>query len=322
MATVFFFLCRYLIVWALIGLILSLTVTSKVNCGALYTFNSWTGNMTILCASTSLMLRTMALWRPKPAVLFILGALCLGHWGLLWRGMFIVKAVWSDVAGACIVDSTNHLLLNINFFYTMGFDFVILVFTAVALGNQYKRSASGLSVLLFQDGLVYFLVSFSCNTVPAVLNILNLNVEMNIIATVPAATVSAIAACRSVIRLGEFSNEVHIHVHSSSVIITSANDPSGNVGSPRLSMPPKSFSMRKHTSSRPEVHVKTESFTMAELTTPSTASARSPYSPYDKYYGHASDRLSFDSNPELDVQKMTPIEEIPSPPAVHFASAV
>ncbi|EGO01739.1 hypothetical protein SERLA73DRAFT_177204 [Serpula lacrymans var. lacrymans S7.3] len=175
MATVFFFLCRYLIVWALIGLILSLTVTSKVNCGALYTFNSWTGNMTILCASTSLMLRTMALWRPKPAVLFILGALCLGHWGLLWRGMFIVKAVWSDVAGACIVDSTNHLLLNINFFYTMGFDFVILVFTAVALGNQYKRSASGLSVLLFQDGLVYFLVSFSCNTVPAVLNILNLN---------------------------------------------------------------------------------------------------------------------------------------------------
>jgi len=316
---IFFFLCRYLILLALIGLIVSLTVSTKINCGALYTFNSWTGNMTILCASTSLMLRTIAIWRHKPVVLIPLGILCLGHWGLLWRGMFIVKAVWSDTDSACVVDYTNHLLLNINFFYTMGFDFIILVFTAVALGSQRKRSASGLSALLFHDGLVYFLVTFTCNTVPAVLNILNLNVEMNIIATVPAATISAIAACRSVIRLGEFSSEVYVH---SSSIITTTNDPMGNMGSPtRISMPAKSFSMRKP-SSRPEVHVKTESFTMAELASPTTGSGRSPYSPYDKHYGRGSDRLSFDSNPELDIQKMTPINEVPPPPTVHFGSAV
>ncbi|EGO01741.1 hypothetical protein SERLA73DRAFT_120392 [Serpula lacrymans var. lacrymans S7.3] len=165
----FFFLCRYCIFFAVVGLIISVSVKKQ----ALYTFNSWAGNMTILCASTSLMLRTIALWERRVAVVLPLGALSLGHWALLYRDMFIVKAAWDENAGSCVVVSTNHLLLNISFFYTMGFDLVILIFTAIALGSHYKLS--GLSTLLFTDGLVYFLVTFSFNTIPAVLNILDLS---------------------------------------------------------------------------------------------------------------------------------------------------
>ena len=49
----------------------------------------------------------------------------------------------------------------------MAFDFVILIFTTVVLG-RYSRPNEGLSGLLFRDGLIYFLVTSMCNTIPAV----------------------------------------------------------------------------------------------------------------------------------------------------------
>ncbi|KAF9468960.1 hypothetical protein BDZ94DRAFT_1153057 [Collybia nuda] len=172
LAIVFFFLCRYCMLFAFVGLIISLTVTTKVS--ALYTFNSWTGNMTILCATTSLMLRTIALWDRKRVVIGILGVLCLAHWALLYRTMFIVTSEWDDTLRGCVVTATNPSLLNTTFFYTMGFDLIILIFTAVALLKKHS-ARTDLWKLLFHDGLVYFVVSFSTNCIPAVLNVLNLN---------------------------------------------------------------------------------------------------------------------------------------------------
>jgi hypothetical protein len=49
----------------------------------------------------------------------------------------------------------------------MGFDFTILVFTAVALLGR-PSAKTGLWRMLFQDGLVYFLISFTMNCIPAV----------------------------------------------------------------------------------------------------------------------------------------------------------
>lgn len=49
----------------------------------------------------------------------------------------------------------------------MAFDFVILVFTTIVLG-RFSRPNEGLSGLLFRDGLIYFLVTSVCNTIPAV----------------------------------------------------------------------------------------------------------------------------------------------------------
>lgn len=60
----------------------------------------------------------IALWERKRAVIVILGTLGLGHWGLLWRGMFIVTASWDDAGGACVVTGTNPAFLNIVFFYS------------------------------------------------------------------------------------------------------------------------------------------------------------------------------------------------------------
>jgi hypothetical protein len=49
----------------------------------------------------------------------------------------------------------------------MGFDAIILTLTTTAL-LRHANSRSGLWNLLFRDGLVYFLVTASCNAVPAV----------------------------------------------------------------------------------------------------------------------------------------------------------
>lgn len=54
-----------------------------------------------------------------------------------------------------------------SFYQAMGFDFIILVFTAVALLKKHS-ARTDLWKLLFHDGLVYFLVSFSANSIPAV----------------------------------------------------------------------------------------------------------------------------------------------------------
>lgn len=159
--------------------------------------------MSILCASTSLMLRTcaglpfhlgclshkfnhrIALWERRRSVIAILGTLCLAHWTLLYRTMFIVVSEWEPAVMACVVVQTNPSLLNTTFFFSMssfltltiskniicytamGFDFIILIFTAVALLARHS-ARTDLWKLLFQDGLVYFLVSFSTNCIPTV----------------------------------------------------------------------------------------------------------------------------------------------------------
>ncbi|KAL1727190.1 hypothetical protein EV714DRAFT_286661 [Schizophyllum commune] len=179
----FFFLSRYCIILSFIGLIVSMSVRTE----ALYTFNSWAGNMTLLSSSTSLMLRTIALWERKLLVVVLLGILCVAHWAVLWRGMFIVESTWNAEISACYVTQTNPGLLNVTFFYTIAFDFTVLIFTTVAL--TYKHSArTDLWKLLFQDGLVYFLLTFSSNCIPAVLNYRltdpNPPAMMNVIATV------------------------------------------------------------------------------------------------------------------------------------------
>ncbi|KAJ7228855.1 hypothetical protein GGX14DRAFT_344925 [Mycena pura] len=247
--SVFFFLSRYCMLLSFIGLIISLSIRHPINCGALFAFNSWTGNMAILCASTSLMLRTIALWERKRSVVISLGLLSLTHWILLYRTMFVVRAVWDSSLGMCVVASTNASLLNVTFFFTMGFDFVILSTTAVALTLRHS-ARTDLWKLLFTDGLVYFVVTFSMNCVPAVLNLLNLNAPMNVYVPIPAATVSSIAACRAVTRLLDFNSDVYVH---SLGAVLPTSDPRHSTGA-------------RFTLARPEgVIVTTEHITMSEF---------------------------------------------------------
>ncbi len=138
----------------------------------------------------------IAIWERKLSVVMTLGVLCLAHWGILWRGMFIVDAKWDTTQGACVVNSAKHVFLNVGFFTStchfdvllrcrvydcsnlgrnvaMGVDFVTLCFTMFALLRKH-HAKSQLWNLLFRDGLVYFVITFACNAAPAVRNAISI----------------------------------------------------------------------------------------------------------------------------------------------------
>ncbi|KZW03904.1 hypothetical protein EXIGLDRAFT_663273 [Exidia glandulosa HHB12029] len=206
---VFYFLLRYSLFFALLGLIITLSVRTQIDCQTLYTFIQWAGNTSIATASLCLMLRTIAVWERKLIVVLPLVALHLGQWAILLHSVVSVRATWVPAANTCVVTGNSPTMLNIVYFYTMSFDFVILCTTC--MGLLMSSSRSSLWQLLFRDGIVYFLVTFCSNLVPATLNLLNLNPVMNVITAVPAATVSTIAATRLVVRLQESSSPVYIH---------------------------------------------------------------------------------------------------------------
>jgi hypothetical protein len=58
------------------------------------------------------------------------------------------------------------------------------------------------------DGILFFLVAFVANALPAVFLLINLNPVMNIIWSIPAIALSASVACRSFVRLSEFAQPV------------------------------------------------------------------------------------------------------------------
>lgn len=201
---VFYFLNRYCLLFALIGIAIALNVTSKIDCQQLYTFNQCFGNAAIGLASINLSLRTIAVWSRNKYIVTFLALVILGHWSLLLHGI-LLKARWVDGAG-CVIVSTNSRILAISFIYSMAFDFTVLCLTAYKLMSP-QSGRSRLMELIFNDGLIYFLIAFLANLVATIFMLLNLNAVMSIIANVPAAIASTIVACRVVRRLSRFTTQ-------------------------------------------------------------------------------------------------------------------
>lgn len=225
--------------------------------------------MAILGASTSLVIRTIALWERKLIVTIPLCILSLTQWAVLCRGIFVIEAQWDPSISACLVLSIDKAFLEATFFLTMCFDAIILVTTTTAL-YRHGNSRSGLWNLLFRDGLVYFLVTASCNSVPLILNVLQLNSMMDIIAAVPAASITSIAACRLVLRLQEFTKP-DSHIQSSQ----RTHDTRFTLGRKRENPRPPRF----NGVARPEIHVTTDHHISVHEFSPTTASTalKTPY---------------------------------------------
>lgn len=197
---VFYFAGRYCLLFALIGILISLDVTEPVNCQALYTFNQVCGNAAIGLASVNLSLRTIAVWSQNRVIVCLLVAVMLGQWSFLLHGI-LLEAKWLN--GACVITSTNNQILAISFIYTMAFDFLVLCLAGWKLAYPASGS-SKLVKLIFGDGLIYFVIAFLSNLIATTFMLLNLNAVMSIIANVPAAIACTIAACRVVRRLANF----------------------------------------------------------------------------------------------------------------------
>ncbi|PPQ65340.1 hypothetical protein CVT26_000055 [Gymnopilus dilepis] len=201
---VFYFLNRYCLLFALMGIAIALNVTEPVNCQGLYTFNQCFGNAAIGLASINLSLRTIAVWSRRWFIVVPLVLIILGHWSLLLHGI-LLKAAWIPGQGCAITDTDNKLLAA-TFIYSMVFDLTVLVLTAFKL--VYPASGrSRLVELIFKDGLIYFAIAFLANLLATIFMLVNLNAVMSIIANVPAAIASTIVAGRIVRRLSNFTSQ-------------------------------------------------------------------------------------------------------------------
>ncbi|KAJ7634578.1 hypothetical protein FB45DRAFT_909225 [Roridomyces roridus] len=199
---IFYFLNRYCLLFALIGIAIALNVTTEIDCQSLYLFNQCFGNAAIGLASINLSLRTIAVWNQNWYIWVPLCGIILGHWALLLHGV-LLTARWDPVLG-CTITSTNNHILAASFIYGMSLDFTVLCLTAWKLLFP-TGGRSRLVSLIFNDGLVYFVIAFLSSLLATIFMLLNLNPVMSIIANVPAAVSSTIVACRAVRRLTKYN---------------------------------------------------------------------------------------------------------------------
>ncbi len=77
-----------------------------------------------------------------------------------WRIGILLTSSWVDGQG-CVITTTSNTILAATFIYTMCFDFLVLTLTAVKLGitGTPRRDRSRIVILIFDDGLIFFLVA-------------------------------------------------------------------------------------------------------------------------------------------------------------------
>jgi hypothetical protein len=127
----------------------------------------------------------------------------------------------------------------------MSFDLIVLVLTTIGLVMSPTRSS--LWQLLFQQGIIYFLVAFIASMTSAIFLVLNLNstclwseflcftrrpnlklvaAMMNMMFCLPAVVASSIVACRSFVSLANFQQS-DVYVHSMTAHPTTRQRPPG-----------------------------------------------------------------------------------------------
>ncbi|KAG8862243.1 hypothetical protein FRB96_001822 [Tulasnella sp. 330] len=205
---IIYWITKYSMFWANIGLAIANNVTGELNCQSLYVFNQLVGNTAVGGASTLLMLRVIAIWSAKIYIVIPLVVMSLGQWAILLHSVATLSVHYIPAAGGCVVTDAPHVFLQLLYIYTMAFDLLVLVLSTIGLLRLPGRSgnkASGLWTLLNRDGLFFFIVAFTSNLVAVILILLDLNPIMNVITSVPAAAVSATVACRSFVRLSTYN---------------------------------------------------------------------------------------------------------------------
>ncbi|OAX33737.1 hypothetical protein K503DRAFT_495445 [Rhizopogon vinicolor AM-OR11-026] len=221
---IFYFAGRYLLLFALIGIVISLDTPSEINCQALYTFNQLAGDAAVGLASINLSLRTIAIWSDNKLVIVLLVLIIIGHWSLILQGV-LLTAVWVPGVGCQITDSKTAIL-SATFIYSMCFDFVVMCLSAYKLARMAictKGTHTKFVRMLFSDGLIYFFIAFVANLIATVFMVLNFNTTTSIVFNVPAAMASTIVASRVVRRLINFQpgSELVISGKNSGIIFES-----------------------------------------------------------------------------------------------------
>ncbi|KAG6850092.1 hypothetical protein H0H93_001225 [Arthromyces matolae] len=255
---IFYFAGRYLLLGAMIGIAISLDSSTPINCQALYTVIQLAGNSAVGLASINLSIRTMAVWSRDRWIVGFLVILILGHWSLILQAGVLMQATWVQGSG-CAINSTDNRVLAATFVYSMCFDLIVLGLNAYKLLDISSRDksfmTSRIAKMIFEDGLIFFVIAFIANLLATIFMIINLNQIMSVIFNVPAAVASTIVASRVVRRLTNYNNKP--------VLGTSGTNHVVFRGGGQTSLPPSTAPFNPHVPAT-GVHVHMETFVHEE----------------------------------------------------------
>ncbi|KAJ7588220.1 hypothetical protein C8J56DRAFT_1050280 [Mycena floridula] len=211
---IFYFYARYAFFAALVESIFVLNNGRQVNCQALYVTILLLKHSALWASSVSFC--RMMLWECSHRIMVIIVPLIAFHMvAVCLSSTLHLGGMWSEAKLRCVALKVSHFgVFGVAslYVYTVVLDFIILCLTSYKLlygdGARIRIKRIPISMLLFRDGLVYFVVVFIVTLFPVVYLMLNPNAAMVIGVQVIAGT-ATIAAGRAVRRLYNYAGPVH-----------------------------------------------------------------------------------------------------------------
>ncbi|KAJ7598361.1 hypothetical protein C8J56DRAFT_1091666 [Mycena floridula] len=200
---IFYFYARYAFLASLVTSIFWLNIGWQVNCQAI--------TLTILllqysaqwASTVSLSIRTIMLWDCSrrimviivPLIAFYMAAVCVGS---AWH-LKVVRSEHAFAQPRCVVLKISQFAIASLYTYTMVLDFIILFLTVYKLlygggDTRIRINRIPIFMLLFRDGLVYFVMVFIVTLLAVVCLMLNGNLGMVIGLHVVPSTVTVISS--------------------------------------------------------------------------------------------------------------------------------
>ncbi|KAK7677176.1 hypothetical protein QCA50_019885 [Cerrena zonata] len=176
------------------------------------------GTLSVVFASTNLLIRTVMIWRDNWYVIGVLIAANIGHLlaaviGAVLEGR---KSRWNSDTLICDGDPTHSVAF---YLYTSILDLVILFLSVAGLYRHGVLSTGSKWRKICNQGVIYVLVTFLINIPTIVLGWLNLNATMNMIGAPLGTTISVIASSRAVMSLlrprDDMSSSLPVYASSS-----------------------------------------------------------------------------------------------------------
>ncbi|KAJ7584509.1 hypothetical protein C8J56DRAFT_1090241 [Mycena floridula] len=214
---IFYFYARYAFLAALVGIFV-LNNGRQVNCQALYMTISLLKHSALWASSVGLSIRTMVLWEYSHRIMVIIVPLISFHLvAVCLSSTLYLRTMWSEVAfigPRCVTLTVSHsgaFGVASVYIYTVVLDFIILCLTLYKLlyggGTRIRIERIPIFMLLFRDGLVYFVVVFIVTLLAVVYIIMDSKIAMAIGVHVVVGT-ATIAAGRAFRHLYNYKGPV------------------------------------------------------------------------------------------------------------------
>ncbi|OSD02783.1 hypothetical protein PYCCODRAFT_304066 [Trametes coccinea BRFM310] len=180
---------RYAILVTLLYFVIQDLVNYEISCDIAYKAFAILGSSASFCSTLNLGIRSYIIWRDmNKRVVWLLSLACVGHAALVCiQGAKSVSSEWSPQARSCVVTQSSNVTMFTFYMYTVVMDFTILCLTICGLWRKAALQSS-IGTTLSEQCLWYCAATFLVNLPAAIFPILNLNVIMNVMFSMPAAT--------------------------------------------------------------------------------------------------------------------------------------